>query len=201
MIRRREQISIHAPAKGATIKLFQKMGCWVFQSTLPRRERLVTSSLSPVCRHFNPRSREGSDSSRKGTGQGRQQISIHAPAKGATIVRLDCHGGAIFQSTLPRRERRHNGHTPGCHSNFNPRSREGSDNCTAHSSGAVQPFQSTLPRRERRRIFFENDVGLYFNPRSREGSDTSRAGALVRGYDISIHAPAKGATTTPARRT
>ncbi len=122
----------------------------------------------------------------------------------------------IFQSTLPRRERRY----------------------TANTVRSVQIFQSTLPRRERpRSIFFnyfykrfqstlprrerpgfhqnhavanlisihapakgatqghENTVYSYkyFNPRSREGSDLIRK--FTRDiFSISIHAPAKGAT-------
>ena len=55
-------------------------------------------------------------------------------------------------------------------------------------------FQSTLPRRERP---FPPSPGrplVHFNPRSREGSDD----AIVKSTDlrkISIHAPAKGATS------
>ena len=100
-------ISIHAPARGATIttrtiripkKAFQstlprgerlsviylKGKIYGFQSTLPRGERL--SSVYNVRRfcHFNPRSREGSD----GTSWYKlldRLISIHAPARGATM--------------------------------------------------------------------------------------------------------------------
>ena len=77
-------ISIHAPAKGATI--YGKWG----------RVDLAD---------FNPRSREGSDCPLDGpTLVG--QISIHAPAKGATsTVPDDYPQYCVFQSTLPRRER------------------------------------------------------------------------------------------------
>ena len=77
-------ISIHAPAKGATVvcrrvamqhALFQSTlprrerrrtrrcrSSWSsFQSTLPRRERRVKPQNCLTWRHFNPRSREGSD--------------------------------------------------------------------------------------------------------------------------------------------
>ena len=59
-----DNISIHAPAKGATEEKHMDLGFLSFQSTLPRRERL----LSPLSSwwthlHFNPRSREGSDKS------------------------------------------------------------------------------------------------------------------------------------------
>ena len=104
-------ISIHAPAKGATLPRSGHFGGdMTFQSTLPRRERRCydkgTSSAILISIHapakgaterhvnhliattnFNPRSREGSDSTstRHITRVG---ISIHAPAKGATTSAL-----------------------------------------------------------------------------------------------------------------
>ena len=56
--------------------------------------------------------------------------------------------------------------------NFNPRSREGSD----------KPCFGDFNRR------------IYFNPRSREGSD-GNYNQKIPSQNISIHAPAKGATT------
>ena len=81
-----------------------------FQSTLPRRERrvLTVNDVQHV-RDFNPRSREGSDQVGYNVMRCRD-ISIHAPAKGATPWGL-----LYFQ---PR-------------NHFNPRSREGSDGPTA----------------------------------------------------------------------
>ncbi len=78
----------------------------------------------------------------------------------------------IFQSTLPRRERRY----------------------TWNNARNKDIFQSTLPRRERRakRLFLL--YFLYFNPRSREGSDAVCA-MMGNMWVISIHAPAKGATS------
>ena len=101
--------------------------------------------------------------------------------------------------------------------NFNPRSREGSDSLSRLASKSLQ-FQSTLPRRERRKVGQGiHQQQRYFNPRSREGSDRKPPNLrpsdprfqstllrrerreLVRphpGQDrISIHAPAKGATS------
>ena len=40
-----------------------------------------------------------------------------------------------------------------------------------------------------------------FNPRSREGSDTPKETWLLQGYSISIHAPAKGATSITGKMT
>ena len=62
--------------------------------------------------------------------------------------------------------------------NFNPRSREGSD---AHEQPGAQ-----RPR--------------HFNPRSREGSDRRSNIPLQFAPPISIHAPAKGATTSCNRQ-
>ena len=100
--------------------------------------------------YFNPRSREGSDTNQSGFNY------------------LD----KLFQSTLPRRERRKRFEKV-CtrQSNFNPRSREGSD----------EELQ-VLHKAERN-----------FNPRSREGSDSQQR-ITSQHCGISIHAPAKGAT-------
>ena len=146
------EISIHAPARGAT---------------------QPPSIASCVKTYFNPRSREGSD-------------------KGITLELINC---LEFQSTLPRGER----HSPCRHKmdnlpisihapargatltdwntqtltlNFNPRSREGSDGEVAQIYQSRQRFQSTLPRGER-------------------PVDHIRQS---RAADISIHAPARGAT-------
>ena len=121
-------ISIHAPAKGATTGITLLMYFTVFQSSLPRRKRLnrckdvqkaygisilapakgattATVRLKRWHRHFNPRSRKGSDLPQK-----RKRRYIR-----------------IFQSTLPRRERR----------------------VSWYFSSVSSRFQSTLPRRER----------------------------------------------------
>ena len=78
------KISIHAPAKGATSLYFLGVSIWAFQSTLPRRERLLCTIHTRIFFfNFNPRSREGSDYEHPFDGY-KGQISIHAPAKGAT---------------------------------------------------------------------------------------------------------------------
>ena len=56
------KISIHAPARGATYLEVPKMEqLAVFQSTLPRGERLARKRHRGCLKYFNPRSREGSD--------------------------------------------------------------------------------------------------------------------------------------------
>ena len=99
-------------------------------------------------------------------------ISIHAPAKGATL--LKCSSRSDGRDFNPR-SREGSDHDKGrCEGNgddFNPRSREGSDPATPPSWKIQRDF----------------------NPRSREGSDNvcSYADCMM---EISIHAPAKGAT-------
>ena len=146
-------------------------GCGIFQSTLPRGERPAWDGI-PVdtMMDFNPRSREGSDDS-KTENLPHEPISIHAPARGATQSKRLDFGETVFQSTLPRGERRAMPRQTRLTSYFNPRSREGSDEVSAIGFSLLTDF----------------------NPRSREGSDTYRFDVYKR-LRISIHAPARGAT-------
>ena len=77
-------ISIHAPARGATLSLY---------------------FLFRICSDFNPRSREGSDNVVSLKFMPTTAISIHAPARGATSKQPHFAGTITFQSTLPRGER------------------------------------------------------------------------------------------------
>ncbi len=188
------QISIHAPAKGATFLHAIYLHIHLFQSTLPRRERRHPGWIVPRV----------------------DVISIHAPAKGATMIKQLKNGGKIFQSTLPRRERRYCPSDDHCRTDFNPRSREGSDpvrclrfsmlhyfnprsregsdTAILHLRNGGFLFQSTLPRRERHCRHGHMLFDKHFNPRSREGSDCIQPCHKIVKTLISIHAPAKGAT-------
>ena len=99
-------ISIHAPARGATPHSLSFMGNFgAFQSTLPRGERPELDATLLGNHYFNPRSRAGSDVQHTAYGK-YGPISIHAPARGATLMAIY----VLWNS----------GH-------FNPRSRAGSD--------------------------------------------------------------------------
>ena len=124
-------ISIHAPARGATApqRLCKSSGTISIHAPArgaTKKQKLFRRSL----RYFNPRSREGSDAAQDGFDLGEAifqstlprgerrfllprlhstlLISIHAPARGATVLRYK---------------------RPPYLRYFNPRSREGSDNC------------------------------------------------------------------------
>ena len=158
-----EHVSIHAPAKGATTggrRASDRTICR-FRSTLPRRERPArpVGYDADAC-SFDPRSREGSDRpSGRHTRVG-SEVSIHAPAKGATLGRMidglhvSIHAPAKGATACQLRRLACRG--------FDPRSREGSD---------------PEPRRRRR-------SPCRFDPRSREGSDNARRSrSSADGFD------------------
>ena len=166
-------ISIHAPAKGATYNHLRRYLVAAFQSTLPRRERPSYSGSKSITFYFNPRSREGSDNNRK------------------TITRWQ----NIFQSTLPRRERPHFTHLFLPPYTISIHAPAKGATLYQHRFSLFHIFQSTLPRRERQKTRCYNTIYTgHFNPRSREGSDPVRRCCRPSACQISIHAPAKGAT-------
>ena len=127
-------------------------------------------------------------------------VSIHAPARGATFA--------------ARRNR-----TPmAC---FNPRARTGRDADLIITENLNGRFQSTRPHGARLGTASGSLLGIGFNPRARTGRDrvkrtplskpacfnprarTGRDVALAEGARagaVSIHAPARGATSRPGRR-
>ena len=172
-------ISIHAPARGATGRHFSA----IFR-----------------LQHFNPRSREGSDEHQtacfrdsdqfqstlprgeRRCSQGRAysafRISIHAPARGATSQ-------AAIKDLIDI--------------DFNPRSREGSDRKDSLSDNSLNIFQSTLPRGERLKSYQKIQNKKIFQstlPRGERRFSDTFIGISVA---ISIHAPARGATVNLLR--
>ena len=105
-------------------------------------------SSAVISSHFNPRSHEGSDSDFCGKFT-EYNISIHAPTRGATKDKQIQILADLFQSTLPRGERRRclPQRIPCLY--FNPRSHEGSDAVFLSDNPVDFRFQSTLPRGER----------------------------------------------------
>ncbi len=169
-----------------------------FQSTLPRRERHISTTSKYPFGYFNPRSREGSDipphfhlihcsisihAPAKGattntshTNGTTRHISIHAPAKGATDHQTVSQTKPIISIHAPAKGATWQAVRSRRVSHFNPRSREGSDE---------RPAQLWARLR-------------HFNPRSREGSDRIAEPGTYDVASISIHAPAKGATASVA---
>ena len=204
---RRERLYSTVPIAGAVL----------FQSTLPRRERRAGREL------WNDKTRISIHAPTKGatvtaiSNSPPASISIHAPTKGATQVLIVAHNlWALFQSTLPRRERQSYAvwpaplssisiHAPTKGATFlllNPLHfclfqstlprRERPSRNRGHCEYTI--FQSTLPRRERLLPAILMSISSNFNPRSHEGSDGPRSAAPCFDFIISIHAPTKGAT-------
>ena len=124
-------ISIHAPARGATPHHSVWIILGLFQSTLPRGERPSGGRIQRSKGHnFNPRSREGSD------------------CPFAAVAGLPVH--------------------------FNPRSREGSDDVTGRFYSYLNTdFNPRSREGSDLRLHCTKQATGYFNPRSREGSDCS----------------------------
>ena len=151
----------------------------MFQSTPPRGGRRCLGqprTFGP--QRFNPRPRAGGDWGR---------------------LVLEALGYHPFQSTPPR------GGRPGspragrgrawC---FNPRPRAGGDAPRPGRLWGAWAFQSTPPRGGRRADGQTLHHGhACFNPRPRAGGDLNRCRHRVLPRDVSIHAPARGATPLP----
>ena len=143
-------ISIHAPTRGATI-----VNC-------------VLVSVKP---DFNPRSHERSDFKTLLRIRAKLYFNPRSHERSDRLTKSGTQYQRIFQSTLPREERRYLYHDYYAGRNFNPRSHERSDiakklgfageaiSIHAPTRGATEPLSATPPRSQ------------YFNPRSHERSD------------------------------
>ncbi len=175
------------------LSAFSLVSRLLFQSTLPRGERRPNRrSLSGFC-CFNPRSHGRSDYT---------TLSIF------TV-------GVVFQSTLPRGERREIVELPQSTA-VSIHAPTGGATLAARLKVAYPRFQSTLPRGERHTLKIDTYIEICFNPRSHGGSDNVRPcshkattmfqSTLPRGErqyfllrffhckSVSIHAPTGGAT-------
>ena len=142
-----------------------------FQSTLPRRERLARCSLMTSRIRFQSTLPRRERQKRPHRFDRLREISIHAPAKGATNPAGPIADMCRFQSTLPRRERHHKSLLQFYRLNFNPRSREGSDQYN-HNHYTYRLISIHAPAKGATLLQdLLNSLLNYFNPRSREGSD------------------------------
>ena len=139
-------ISIHAPARGATNSASMMSALSLFQSTLPQGERRQQHGGIHVWCNFNPRSHKGSDRDQLKLAF-RNEISIHAPTRGATpYVNTTSGTGDNFNP------RSHKGSDAGIlgseevTGDFNPRSHKGSDsNFTQNSISVLFHFYQSFP--------------------------------------------------------
>jgi len=148
-----------------------------------------------LIRRFNPRPRTRGDVGDI-DGDARSDVSIHAPARGATQAAGDVAYFDGFQSTPPHEGRLVSvvGTAPAGVFQSTPPHEGRRD-----PGGAVRSlslFQSTPPHEGRLGVERDANSGGGFNPRPRtRGDERFLAGRLPQG--VSIHAPARGATQEP----
>ena len=212
-------VSIHAPARGATEVVSLRESMIMFQSTRPRGARLEDrrppmseeefQSTRPrgarqgiragLSRHpsFNPRARAGRDML-GGSASSIEEVSIHAPARGATDLTRFPFELFRFQSTRPRGARRET--IPADPELLKVSIHAPARGATPSPVGSCRgtEFQSTRPRGARRSRFMGSRSSSRFQSTRPRGA---RLGASPRSYPggVSIHAPARGAT--PAQTT
>ncbi len=90
-------VSIHAPTKGATPMWPHSCAYSMFQFTRPRRARRATRLAGTGWECFNSRAHEGRDR-RMLLGEWCNNVSIHAPTKGATRCVIGCLDAMCFNS-------------------------------------------------------------------------------------------------------
>ena len=146
------------------------------------------------------------------------QVSIHAPAWGATLILRQNYAHTMFQSTHPRGVRRAGGrHGADRCAKFQSTHPRGVRRQDSGASSMADRFQSTHPRGVRLPLRTVNSVSQFvsihapawgatktrrenveticsFNQRTRVGCDNRGEIVLAPRTDVSIHAPAWGAT-------
>ena len=166
-------ISIHAPARGATLTTF------------------ATRLYPCISIHAPARGATGCQIH----GFYNILISIHAPARGATSDRSQTEKvGNISIHAPARGATRRAGKIGLPFSYFNPRSREGSDGSEKRELSNNERFQSTLPRGERRGAENDSLRGTVISIHAPARGATDFRLEVESGHVISIHAPARGAT-------
>ena len=194
-------VSIHAPARGAT-----SPGCrlpcaaWRFNPRAREAARQDGGSLRALPSMFQSTAREGRDPELAHVLALHARVSIHAPARGATRGSNPCRGrGPCFNPRAREGRDCHSVERPHPSWSFNPRAREGRDARMTRVNYTREGFQSTRPRGARPG-WPERDYSAAhgFNPRAREGRD-ARVERHPPVVDVSIHAPARGATLRDRR--
>ena len=122
---------------------------------------------------FNSRTREGCDTARTG-------VALY---------------GKLFQFTHPRGVRRPASCRSPAWRRFNSRTREGCDICEETPSATLREFQFTHPRGVRRIKLRERIIEEVFQFTHPRGVRLRDALQLIPIWDVSIHAPARGATS------
>ena len=175
-------------------RLLPRLPLHGFQSTLPRREWLLSSHIFPLLYYFNPHSHAGSDFSYGTKGLTVYNFNPHSHAGSDYVaIYLGCfqvyfnpHSHAGSDDAVGRKN--------GRIQDFNPHSHAGSDGWKPWGIIQGKLFQSTLPRREWHydlSILTEGERFQSTLPR-REWPKSGSIGKTTG--QISIHTPTQGVT-------
>ena len=171
--------------------------------------------------YFNPRSREGSDS-KQDRGIIAVNISIHAPARGATICHHQLTPSCIISIHAPARGATatvvHHIYPADISIHAPARGATGvayryvarnlisihapARGATGSKLAGARVLPISIHAPARGATFHHvkiRRIPCDFNPRSREGSDYCRSDSFTE-FSISIHAPARGATPSTTQR-
>jgi len=144
----------------------------------PARGATIPACDSRVLLCFNPRARAGRDYHYQPP-KASFWVSIHAPARGATRWRRERQPGDGFQSTRPR----------------------GARPTVTVDRDALIKFQSTRPRGARPRLTSTGISAIMFQSTRPRGARPNKGLRIVNWLKVSIHAPARGATTMRLKST
>ena len=123
-----DMVSIHAPARGATVENATGAINLAFQSTLPRGERHKRRNVRNQRHAFQSTLPRGERRKWAFTMANKLRVSIHAPARGATLGIASCCDAFHVSIHAPARGATCNVLLPTYRTKcFNPRSRAGSD--------------------------------------------------------------------------
>ena len=169
------RVSIHAPARGATLCRPWRLLLGLVSIHAPARgatgKRGVAHSSSAG---FNPRARTGRDWSGQGCSSDHQRFQSTRP-----------HGARLERARVLIRSPAVSIHAPA----------RGATRSALSRVWSARMFQSTRPHGARRfRCRWGRGCRCRFNPRARTGRDAAVFPAEVDS-SVSIHAPARGATT------
>ena len=214
-------VSIHAPAWGATSATMPRIASTQFQSTRPHGARHYCPTCGARVVGVSIHTPARGATAVEGAVDYARQVSIHAPARGATVGRARRVPNRYVSIHAPARgataralDARAVSQVVSIHASARGATvgavegrglRVVSIHAPARgATGAVQVagrearFQSTRPHGARRagRLLGQGPVG--FNPRARTGRDLGEHAAAL-ALEVSIHAPARGATVMRPR--
>ncbi|SFL91218.1 hypothetical protein SAMN05421830_10921 [Desulfomicrobium norvegicum] len=187
-------VSIHAPARGATLENADESAIYLFQSTPLREGRQNPVDYRGKLRGFNPRPCERGDVDKLKANLAAPKFQSTPLREGRPLFTTRRNSQLAFQST-PLREGR-------------PGRLDSADSAGLFQSTPLREGRPSQPNRPLRLTWFQSTplregrhahsscrrAGRGFNPRPCERGD-ARATRFSPMSSVSIHAPARGATT------